>query len=90
MGPVEGMKPVDIKNYIRYIADWRLKQLNLDPIYGIKKHPLPWLTEILNGVEHANFFEARATEYSKVATKGTWEGNKGVWNHFDKSINSSF
>ena len=26
MGPVEGMQPTDIKNYIRYIADWRLKQ----------------------------------------------------------------
>ena len=26
--------------------------------------------------EHANFFEARATEYSKVATKGSWEGKK--------------
>ena len=33
-----------------------------------------------------NFFEARATEYSKVATKGAWEGKKGVWDHFDKKI----
>ena len=71
LGPVEGMEPRDIKNYIRYIADWRLSQLKLEPIFGIKKHPLPWLTEILNGVEHANFFEARATEYSKVATSGS-------------------
>ena len=88
MGPVEGMEPKDIKNYIRYIADWRLKQLNLQPIYNISKHPLPWLTEILNGVEHANFFEARATEYSKVATSGSWEGNEGVWANFDKKIMS--
>ena len=88
MGSVEGMTPDHIKNYIRYIADWRLKQLKLDPIFGIKNHPLPWLTEILNGVEHANFFEARATEYSKVATEGSWEGKDGVWNHFDKKIKS--
>ncbi|NQX94814.1 MAG: ribonucleotide-diphosphate reductase subunit beta, partial [Erythrobacter sp.] len=27
MGPVEGMAAKDIKKYIRYIADWRLKQL---------------------------------------------------------------
>ena len=27
---------------------------------------------ILNGVEHTNFFENRATEYSKAATRGTW------------------
>jgi ribonucleoside-diphosphate reductase beta chain len=73
-GEVEGMTPQDIKDYIRYIADWRLGQLGLDPIYGVKKHPIPWLTEILNGVEHANFFEARATEYSKGATRGHWSG----------------
>jgi ribonucleoside-diphosphate reductase beta chain len=24
-------------------------------------------------VEHANFFENRATEYSKASTTGTWE-----------------
>lgn len=82
-GEVEGMTANDIKQYIRYIADWRLNQLKLNPIYGIKKHPLPWLTEILNGVEHANFFEARATEYSKAATRGDWHGDSGVWNQFD-------
>jgi ribonucleoside-diphosphate reductase beta chain len=37
-----------------------------------KDHPLPWLTPLLNGVEHANFFETRATEYSKGATRGDW------------------
>ncbi|PKP82996.1 MAG: ribonucleotide-diphosphate reductase subunit beta [Alphaproteobacteria bacterium HGW-Alphaproteobacteria-18] len=89
MGPVEGMTPTDIKNYIRYIADWRLGQLKLEPIYGITKHPLPWLSEILNGVEHANFFEQRATEYSKGATKGDWHGDDGVWGRFDARKNAS-
>ncbi|MEL7481665.1 MAG: ribonucleotide-diphosphate reductase subunit beta [Pseudomonadota bacterium] len=83
-GEVEGMTPADIKQYIRYIADWRMGQLGLKPIYGVDKHPLPWLTEILNGVEHANFFEARATEYSKGATKGDWHGAEGVWGQFDQ------
>ena len=81
MGPVEGMTAKDIKKYIRYIADWRLKQLHLDPIYLIEDHPLPWLTPLLNGVEHANFFETRATEYSKGATTGDWND---VWSSFDK------
>ncbi len=83
MGPVQGMTPEDIKKYIRYIADWRLTQLELPTVYGISEHPLPWLTEILNGVEHANFFEQRATEYSKGATKGQWHGDEGVWAAFD-------
>ncbi|MFT3729472.1 MAG: ribonucleotide-diphosphate reductase subunit beta [Terricaulis sp.] len=83
MGPVQGMTPEDIKKYIRYIADWRLGQLNLPKVYGVSEHPIPWLTAILNGVEHANFFEARATEYSKAATKGDWHGGEGVWANFD-------
>jgi ribonucleoside-diphosphate reductase beta chain len=86
MGDVEGMTPNDIKQYIRYIADWRLQQLKLKPIFGVEQHPIPWLTEILNGVEHANFFEARATEYSKGATEGSWHGEDGVWAEFDKKM----
>ena len=73
LGGIEGMTADDVKSYIRYIADRRLTQLGLQPIYKVAKNPLPWMDEILNGVEHANFFEARATEYSKAATKGTWE-----------------
>jgi len=80
MGPVNGMTPKEIKKYIRYIADWRLGQLGLKPIYMIDEHPLPWLTPLLNGVEHANFFETRATEYSKAATRGQWND---VWDAFD-------
>ena len=49
----------------------------------VKGHPLPWLVEILNGVEHANFFEQRATEYSKGASRGSWDGADGVWASFD-------
>jgi ribonucleoside-diphosphate reductase beta chain len=86
MGPVQGMTPDDIKAYIRYIADWRLGQLGLPKLYGAKDHPIPWLTAILNGVEHANFFEARATEYSKGATRGEWHGSDGVWGAFDEMM----
>ena len=28
-------------------------------------------------------FEARATEYSKAATRGRWDGTEGVWSSFD-------
>ena len=86
MGPVQGMTPDDIKPYIRFVADWRLRQLELPEVYGVKEHPLPWLQALLSGVEHANFFEARATEYSKAATKGAWHGADGVWNEFDRMM----
>jgi ribonucleoside-diphosphate reductase beta chain len=82
-GEIEGMTPDDIKRYIRFIADWRLRQLELPEIYGVRENPLPWLQAMLSGVEHANFFEARATEYSKAATTGQWHGADGVWATFD-------
>jgi ribonucleoside-diphosphate reductase beta chain len=80
-GPVSGMTAKEIKKYIRYIADWRLGQLGFSPVYMVEEHPLPWLAPLLNGVEHANFFETRATEYSKGATRGDWNT---VWASFDK------
>ena len=73
LGPVEGLTPEEVKKYIRFIADIRLNQLKLQPIYNIGVNPLPWMDEMLNAVEHTNFFENRATGYSKAATKGTWE-----------------
>ena len=73
LGNVEGLKAEEVKKYIRYIADIRLSQLRLNPIYNIGENPLPWMDQMLNAVEHTNFFENRATEYSKAATKGTWE-----------------
>ena len=83
-GDINGMTPQDIKQYIRFIAGWRLRNLNLPDIYGIKENPLPWLQSLLSGVEHANFFEARATEYSKAASRGEWHGASGVWGLHEK------
>ncbi len=72
-GPIEGLTPQEVKDYIRYIGDRRLQQLNLEPIYGTTKNPLPWMDIMLNGAEHTNFFENRSTEYSRASTEGTWE-----------------
>lgn len=72
-GEVEGLTPQEVKDYIRYIGDRRLQQLNLEPVFGIEKNPLPWMDQMLNGAEHTNFFENRATEYSKASTQGSWE-----------------
>ena len=74
MGPIEGLTPDEVKNYIRYIGNRRLEQLNLKSIYeGLEKNPLPWMDEMLNGAEHTNFFENRSTEYSRASTQGAWE-----------------
>jgi ribonucleoside-diphosphate reductase beta chain len=73
VGGIEGITARDIKKYIRYIADRRLLQLGLKEIYLVEINPLPWMDEILNGVEHTNFFENRVTEYTRAATTGSWE-----------------
>jgi ribonucleoside-diphosphate reductase beta chain len=86
-GDIQGMTPNDIKAYIRFIADWRLRQLRLPTVYGDNRvNPLDWLQSMLSGVEHANFFEARATEYSKGATQGKWDGAEGVWTQFEQLL----
>ena len=74
LGAIEGMTAVDVKRYIRFIADRRLNQVGLQPIYrSDAKNPLPWMDQMLNAIEHTNFFENRATEYSKASTRGTWD-----------------
>jgi ribonucleoside-diphosphate reductase beta chain len=73
MGGIEGLTAEEVKQYIRYIGDRRLQQLNLNTVFGADKNPLPWMDEMMNGAEHTNFFENRATEYSRAATQGTWE-----------------
>ena len=73
VAPDMKLTAAEIKQYIRFISDRRLSQLGLQPIYRIEKNPLPWLDDLLNGMEHTNFFENRSTEYSRAATQGSWD-----------------
>jgi ribonucleoside-diphosphate reductase beta chain len=72
LGPVEGLEPHEVKQYIRHIADRRLLQLGLKPNFGVKDNPLEWVDWVVNGVEHTNFFENRSTEYAKGTLQGSW------------------
>lgn len=77
LGDIEGLKSEDVKEYIRWIADMRLGQLGMPPVYNVLKNPLPWVEDALNSVEYANFFEAHATEYQQGGLMGNF--NKAVW-----------
>ena len=57
MGGSGAGKQTDLKNFDRN---------------DVEKNPLTWLDTMLNAVEHMNFFEGRATEYSKASTQGNW------------------
>ena len=73
MGAVEGLTPDEVKRYIRFIANVRMRQLNLPEQFDVPENPLPWIDHMINAVEHANFFEQRSIEYSKAATSGAWD-----------------
>lgn len=73
-GDVEGLTRKDMKAFIRVTATERCNQLKIASPYDTSmKNPLPWFSSMTGGLELANFFEARATEYSKAATKGEWD-----------------
>jgi ribonucleoside-diphosphate reductase beta chain len=72
-GHIEGLTADETKRYIRFIANRRLMMLGLEPLYDAPENPLPWLDDMLNAPEFANFFEQRATEYSRAATQGSWD-----------------
>jgi ribonucleoside-diphosphate reductase beta chain len=71
---IEGITVKDVKDYIRYVANRRLQQLGLEPIYLDNfENPVKWMDDQLNGVELVNFFEQKPTEYSKGALTGAWD-----------------
>lgn len=70
---VPDLTAAEVKEYIRYIADRRLLGLGCKKIFGSEENPLPWIDYMTNAVEHANFFENRATEYARASTTGNWQ-----------------
>lgn len=80
---IEGISKVEVKEYIRKIANIRMQQLGQQPMYELTmKNPLPWVDEIVFGTEHTNFFENRSTSYAKSASSGSWDE---VWSTVDAS-----
>lgn len=73
-GAVEGLTSTELKSYLFFVAEHRLKQLQVnswEPATekGIKTNPLPFMDWMLTA-SHANFFEAKSTEYSKASMSG--------------------
>ena len=66
-GGVVGMSPGDMRAYLEYVADQRLRQLGLAPLYGAK-NPFPFM-ELQDVQELTNFFERRVSAY-QVAVQG--------------------
>jgi ribonucleoside-diphosphate reductase beta chain len=65
---VPGMSPADMRIYLEHVADRRLVQLGLPPVYG-SANPFAFL-ELQDVQELSNFFERRVSSY-QVAVAGT-------------------
>jgi glutaredoxin 3 len=72
LGGPKALTKVDLKQYIRFIADRRLTQLGLKPNWGIEDNPLPWVDHIVSGDNQKNFFEGRVTDYNHKGMEGEW------------------
>jgi len=64
-----------IKIYVRYLAQERLKALEIYKSIPLapEKTPLPWFDTIARAPAFTNFFEGKPIEYSKGQMKGDWE-----------------
>ena len=71
-GDVPGLTKSELKQYIRYVCNMRLRGLNEPDLFDAPRNPIPWVDSQAVGIEHANFFERQGTEYSKASTVGDW------------------
>lgn len=70
--PFFNLSSDDVKKYIKYLADLRLKQLGLPPLYRIDTNPQPYMDSFLvSGM--SNFFESTVTDYRHGALKDSWD-----------------
>jgi ribonucleoside-diphosphate reductase beta chain len=77
-GPLPDMTFEQHCQYMRHLIDSRLKSYGIAPIFGEPETPYDFLTSLLSGVEYANFFEQRATEYGMANLTGSFQPAYGA------------
>lgn len=79
LGPIPGIDPADLKNYMRYRANNRLIELGLKSNWkNVDKDSLDnlqWFDVLTQGVIAQDFFAGRVTDYSKgtLDFEGVWD-----------------
>ncbi len=59
------------KEFLRFVANRRLEQIGLKPIFENATNPFPWMGEVIDLKKEKNFFETRVVEY-QTGGKLTW------------------
>jgi len=81
-----------MKQFIRYITDYRLRTMRFDSIYNIKVNPVPDFGKKLKIPNLASFFEVRNTDYS-VPLNFDWDklawGNRQLIDNLIDSPNTN-
>ncbi|WP_092401399.1 MULTISPECIES: ribonucleotide-diphosphate reductase subunit beta [Candidatus Ichthyocystis] len=54
--------------YLRFIANRRMVQIGLEPLFAGQENPFPWMSEMMDLKKEKNFFETRVTEYQSGGT----------------------
>ena len=65
---VLGLNAAQFKEYLRFIANRRLQQIGLEPLFPGAGNPFPWMSEMIDLKKEKNFFETRVTEYQTGGT----------------------
>lgn len=79
MGDVEGIKAIDLKNFIKRRANEKLVELgyvdlgSYFPYNEVSANKLEWFYHLSGGVTHTDFFAMRPTDYSKPGTDEDWD-----------------
>lgn len=65
---VLGLNAELFAEYLKYIANRRCQQIQLEEIYPGAKNPFPWMSEAVDLNKEKNFFETRVIEYQSGAS----------------------
>ncbi len=68
---IKGLTKDELKQFIVALANGRLTQFGINPVFPETRNPLNWLDFLIYSKGHTNFFERRATEYGKGTMTGT-------------------
>ena len=69
---VLGLNSEMFKRFLHFVADRRLAQIGLEPVFGETRNPFPWMGEVIDLKKEKNFFETRVVEY-QTGGKLSWE-----------------
>jgi ribonucleoside-diphosphate reductase beta chain len=70
---VLGLNASMFKGYLRFIANRRLLQIGLDPMFPGEENPFPWMSEMIDLKKEKNFFETRVVDYQVGGKLDDWD-----------------